>query len=95
MAGGKTWYSGRGSCADYRIKKLCTVCERELPGRGEGWFLGNLLAERKGSAGWGSPADAQYANGGMTAVDACCEHDSSRLQRRDLACYPTASHSHV
>ena len=58
--------SSRGegkTCDDYRVQQLCKLCEGQFdvqPG-GTGW-----------KPEWGSPADLQYANGGMTAVDACC-----------------------
>jgi|EP01046_Picozoa_sp_COSAG06_P013182 hypothetical protein len=53
------------TCDDYANQMLCKLCEPFADGGygpgGDGW-----------DPMWGSPADLQYANGGMTAVDACC-----------------------
>ena len=62
------------TCGDYGAQQLCKLCDRQIhlcdygncplqdaPPGGKGW-----------DASWGSPGDSQYANGGMTAVDACC-----------------------
>ena len=68
------------TCGDYGAQQLCKLCDRQIhlftsrqpcddgscplqdaPPGGNGW-----------DASWGSPGDSQYANGGMTAVDACC-----------------------
>ena len=54
------------TCREYERQRLCKLCDRfpeytdGSPG-GDGW-----------DPAWGSPADSQYSNGGMTAVDACC-----------------------
>jgi hypothetical protein len=59
------------TCSDYRAQNLCKLCDHQIH-----YFAAPSYHSMPGGTGWspewGTPGDAQYSNGGLTAVDACC-----------------------
>jgi hypothetical protein len=75
--------TGEGkTCDDYRAQQLCKLCDNQIH-----YFQAASLGI--GGTGWdpawGSPGDAQYANGGRTAVDACCACGGGDAPLADLS----------